>query len=62
MTTSQSSTFAEPGVSDPQTDTGQPASPLAEAGQHVGESVGHLAERATGIGFTQANRGRKSVV
>ena len=58
MTTSQSSTFAEPGLSDPQTDTGPQASPLAEAGQHVGESVGHLAERATGIGFTQADRGR----
>lgn len=60
MTTSQpSSTYAESELSEPQTGAGQEPSPLAEAGQHVGESVGHLTERATGIGLMQADRGRE---
>lgn len=33
--------------------------PLAEAGRDAGESVGHLAERATDIGIRQADRGRQ---
>jgi hypothetical protein len=33
--------------------------PLAEAGQQAGQSVGHLAERATDIGFRQADRGKE---
>jgi phage-related protein len=32
--------------------------PLAEAGERAGESVGQLAERATDLGFTQADRGK----
>jgi hypothetical protein len=33
--------------------------PLAEAGKEAGQSVGHLAERATDIGIRQADRGRQ---
>jgi hypothetical protein len=32
--------------------------PLTEAGARAGESVGQLAERATDLGFTQADRGK----
>ncbi|HEX7197612.1 MAG TPA: hypothetical protein VF364_12365 [Candidatus Limnocylindria bacterium] len=34
--------------------------PLAEAGRDAGQSVGHLAERATDIGIRQADRGREA--
>lgn len=33
--------------------------PMADAGQQAGESVGHLAERATDLGMKQADRGRE---
>ncbi len=33
--------------------------PLAEAGQEAGETAGHLAERAAGVGFQQADRARQ---
>ncbi len=33
--------------------------PLAEAGREAGQSVGHLAERATDLGIRQADRGRQ---
>lgn len=33
--------------------------PLAEAGQEAGETAGHLAERAAGVGFQQADRARE---
>jgi hypothetical protein len=60
-TTNSSSTYAEPELSEFDTGAGQEQpSPLAEAGQHVGDSVGHLAERATGIGLMQADRGREA--
>jgi hypothetical protein len=60
-TTKSSSTYSDPGLSDFQTGAGQEEpSPLAEAGQQVGESVGHLTERATGIGFMQADKGREA--
>jgi hypothetical protein len=35
--------------------------PLAETGQEVGESVGHLAERAADIGFQRADDGKSQV-
>ena len=55
MTTSHSSsTLAD----SEQTGTAGQQSPLAEAGQQAGDTVGHLAERATGIGLMQADRGR----
>jgi hypothetical protein len=38
--------------------TGQASDPLSEAGQHAGESVGQMAERAADIGFRQADRGK----
>jgi hypothetical protein len=34
----------------------EPEHPLAEAGQEVGQTAGHVAERATGIGVQQADR------
>lgn len=33
--------------------------PLAEAGQEAGETAGHLAERATNVGFHQADHARE---
>ncbi len=36
--------------------------PVAEAGERAGESVGQLAERATDLGFTQADRGKAQAV
>lgn len=61
MTTiKSSSTYTEPELSEFETGAAkEQPSPLAEAGQQVGESVGHLAERATGIGIKQADRGRE---
>jgi hypothetical protein len=40
------------------TDTYEEPHPLAEAGERAGESVGQLAERATNLGLTQADRGK----
>jgi len=57
MTASKSpSTLVDSGAESPAA-TGQ--SPLADAGQQAADNVGHLAERATGIGLTQADRGRE---
>lgn len=36
--------------------TTQPEHPLAEAGQEAGQTAGHVAERAAGIGVDQADR------
>ena len=36
-------------------------SPLAEAGREAGDSAGHLAERATDIGFQRVDQGREQV-
>ncbi|MBW3612584.1 MAG: hypothetical protein KY392_01840 [Chloroflexi bacterium] len=33
--------------------------PIAQAGQEAGETAGHLAERAAGVGFQQADRARE---
>jgi hypothetical protein len=42
---------------EPTLDTStEPEHPLAEAGQEVGQTAGHVAERATGIGVQQADR------
>ena len=57
MANQSSSTLAGREVTGSPAGTGQP-SPLAEAGQQVGDSVGQLAERATGIGLMQADKGR----
>ena len=56
MTYRSSSTLDDPAM-DVASGT-QSTNPLAEAGQQAGESVGHLAERATDIGFKQADRGK----
>lgn len=56
MTNRSTSTLDDPAL-DAATGT-EPTHPLAEAGQQAGESVGHLAERATDIGFKQADRGK----
>jgi hypothetical protein len=48
---------------DMPSDTGygtEPTHPLAEAGKDAGESVSHLAERATDLGIQQADRGRET--
>jgi hypothetical protein len=42
------------------TQSTEPTHPLAEAGKDAGESVSHLAERATDLGIQQADRGRES--
>lgn len=52
-TGSQGQIGAESGMS------GEQQHPLVEAGQEAGESVGMLAERATNIGFQQADRARE---
>jgi hypothetical protein len=56
MTYRSSSTLEDPAI-DVANGT-ESTHPLAEAGQQAGESVGHLAERATDIGFRQADRGK----
>ena len=67
MTTKSSGTTIDDMVSDPMTrDAGTSGTsfqsgeqhPLAEAGQEATESVGVLAERATSLGFQQADRAR----
>jgi hypothetical protein len=55
MTTDRSSTTS---LVEPMGSTEQ-NHPLAEAGQDVGESVGHLAGRATDIGFQRADEGKE---
>jgi hypothetical protein len=35
--------------------------PLARTGEEVGQSAGHLAERATDLGFARADQGRQQV-
>jgi hypothetical protein len=40
-------------------DSGEGQHPLAEAGQRTGEGVGRIAERATELGYRQADRGRE---
>jgi hypothetical protein len=47
-------------IGDPMTSTEQ-EHPLARTGQEVGESAGHLAERATDLGFARADQGRQQV-
>jgi hypothetical protein len=47
------------GTKTPSLDTYEEPHPLAEAGERAGESVGQLAERATELGFTQADRGKE---
>ncbi|MCA1588176.1 MAG: hypothetical protein LC744_05890 [Chloroflexi bacterium] len=61
MTMGTSTTYADPSI-DTQEDgssNGEQQQPLAEAGQQAGQSVGVLAERATGIGFQQADKARE---
>lgn len=41
------------------TQSGGQQNPLAEAGHEAGQSVGMLADRATGIGFQQADKARE---
>lgn len=63
MTTDRTSTM------DPSTDplrndyvtaaSGTEQHPLVEAGEQAGDKAGHLAERATDLGFQQADRGRE---
>jgi len=56
--TSNRSSSATADVTD--TDIGmEQEHPLAEAGQEAGETAGHLAERATNVGFQQADRARE---
>lgn len=70
MTTRGSSTTIDDMVSDPMAgETGASGAlndgeqhPLAEAGQQATESVGILAERATSLGFQQADRARTQAV
>ena len=59
--TTGTSTYADPsvGTTENGSSNGEQQHPLAEAGQHAGESVGVLAERATGLGFQQADRARE---
>jgi hypothetical protein len=57
MTTASSTTYADP-VSTTENGSSMEQHPLAEAGQHAGQSVGMLAERATDMGFQQADRAR----
>jgi hypothetical protein len=56
MTYRSSSTLEDPAIDV--ANGSESTHPLAEAGQQAGESVGHLAERATDIGFKQADRGK----
>ena len=60
MTTGNATTYADSSVS---TENGssmdEQQHPLVEAGQQAGEKVGALAERATGMGFQQADRARE---
>lgn len=51
--------IAAGGTSGTEYQTGQEQHPLVEAGQQATESVGVLAERATNIGFQQADRARQ---
>lgn len=55
-TTRTSSTLEDDTISGPTTEQEHP---LAEAGQEAGETAGHLAERAAGVGFQQADRARE---
>ena len=58
MTTNRSGSGTA--VGDSMTGTEQ-EHPLAQTGQDVGESAGHLAERATDLGFARVNQGRQQV-
>lgn len=53
---STSSSIADESRSDSLTEQEHP---LAQAGQEAGETAGHLAERAAGVGFQQADRARE---
>lgn len=59
--TTGTSTYTDPSVGTTENGSSnvEQQHPLAEAGQHAGESVGVLAERATGLGFQQADRARE---
>jgi hypothetical protein len=58
MTTASSTTYADPVSTTENGSSMDEQHPLAEAGQQAGQSVGMLAERATDIGFKQADRAR----
>ncbi|MGZ8481325.1 MAG: hypothetical protein ACXWWO_02585 [Candidatus Limnocylindria bacterium] len=62
MTTGNSTTYADPSVGTTKNGSSmneQQQHPLAEAGQQATQSVGVVAERATDIGFQQADRARE---
>lgn len=54
-----STTLDDPSIDiQPGTETPGTTHPLADAGSQIGESAGHVAERATTIGLQQADRRR----
>jgi hypothetical protein len=60
MTTGTSTTFADPSVSTTEYGSSDAEQhPLVEAGHQAGQSVSALAERATGMGYQQADRARE---
>lgn len=58
-TTPSSTALAEQPSTTRRTTTSQ--DPMADAGQQAGESIGHLTERATDLGFKQADTRREQV-
>ena len=61
MTTGNSTIYADPsvGTTENGSSMNEQQHPLAEAGQQATQSVGVMAERATDIGFQQADRARE---
>ena len=61
MTTGNATTYADPsvGTTENGSSMNEQQHPLAEAGQQATQSVGVMAERATDIGFQQADRARE---